>query len=58
MGKIEWQRLHSIKLADIYLEIFVESVEIRNLTKMKSHMAAHEMTALVPSFTAVFTNLD
>ena len=33
MGAIECRRSHSIKLADIHLEIFVESVGIRNLPK-------------------------
>ena len=51
MGEIECRRLHLIKLADIHLEIFVESVEIRILPKMMSYMAAHGTTTLVPVFT-------
>ena len=34
MAEIECQRLHSIKLTDIHVIIFVESVEIRNLSKI------------------------
>ena len=58
MGERECRRAHSIKLADIDLEIFVESVEIRNLSKMTSYMAAHGTTAQVLSSTTLFTNLD
>ena len=34
MGEIEFRRPHSIKLADIHLKIFIESVGIQNLPQL------------------------
>ena len=58
MGEIECRRLHSIELTDIHLEIFVESVGIRNLAKLPPNVFKYGSSCDACLSTTNYHNLE